>query len=95
MNCDKCGKEIRRNDGYCPHCGSKQDYDPNFGFSIPQKATGEKKKTKKYLIIAIIAIVIIIMIILFFEIIKPLIQEWIRELFKQIEHSDPFPLPIE
>lgn len=56
MNCDKCGKKLRKNQPFCPGCGAPRPAEPPATVSL-RAAGGKKKLTKKQLAIRIAIIV--------------------------------------
>ena len=55
MNCDKCGKKLRKNQAVCPACGTPRPAEPPATVSL-RAAGGKKKLTKKQLAIRIVII---------------------------------------
>lgn len=55
MNCDKCGKPLRKNQTVCPACGAPRPAEPPATVSL-RAAGGKKKLTKKQLAIRIVLI---------------------------------------
>ena len=55
MNCDKCGKKLRKNQAVCPACGAPRPAEPPATVSL-RAAGGKKKLTKKQLVIRIVLI---------------------------------------